>query len=157
MTKLSNDREERGKKKRRKEKGREKSERSQLSVINLSEDRVDAGKKRKIFGRLKHKKINWKKKIIWTPDEKVKDFFWQFAFFVICSYSIYLLILYIFVCDIVVCHINLEIWIWKIISLNVAQIPKKKGVRWNLTSKLIVKKVGQNKPSPRYAQFDCQH
>ena len=58
MTKLSNDREERGKKKRRKEKGREKSERSQLSVINLSEDRVDAGKKRKIFGRLKHKKIN---------------------------------------------------------------------------------------------------
>ena len=58
MDKLSNDREERGKKKRRKEKGREKSERSQLSVINLSEDQVIELmlEKKERFGRLKHKK-----------------------------------------------------------------------------------------------------
>lgn len=58
MDKLSNDREERGKKKRRKEKGREKSERSQLSVINLSEYRVIELmlEKKERFGRLKHKK-----------------------------------------------------------------------------------------------------
>ena len=51
-------REERGKKKRRKEKGREKSERSQLSVINLSEYRVIELmlEKKERFGRLKHKK-----------------------------------------------------------------------------------------------------